>query len=144
MIDHLTAHSNDTLIFNWTVIFGSHEVKINVDPDNQIAERNDDNNILMDCITGYRITDFSNMSIWADASVRHAVEIQMGIEGISDPNISGTQNNIGKFVDFAADNDFDYSLIRVGYTDEQLGGIRESSLKMYYWDVYDNLSLIHI
>jgi len=133
----LPAQSHQTVSFSWIAEFGSHEVTIKVDPRSQIAEKDEDNNIASGYITVYRITEFSNMSIWANATVKHSVDIDATIEEAANPDPMVTQYSIGKFVNYSADNYFDQATIRIGYADEQLGDINESSLKMYYWDIYD-------
>ena len=131
------ATSEQIVSFEWTAEYGTHELKIQVDPENVIAETDEENNIETFFVRVYDTTDFSNVSIWADATIQHTVDVAVTIEGVNDPNASGTPNHINKFVDYEVDTYFDTALIRIGYTQNDLGDVMESSLQMYYWDVYD-------
>ena len=136
-INILNAHTNQTLTFSWTAVLGSHDVKILADPDNTVSESNEDNNIFIGSLTVYRIDTYSNMSIWANATIKHSTNLQVGINRVNDPNASGTPNDIGKFVAFTANTSFDYAFIKIGYNESDLGSIPENTLLMCYWDVYD-------
>ena len=134
----LAAQSNETISFLWTPLFGFHEIIIKVDPEDLIAESNEENNVIIDGIHVYRISEYSNMSIWANATIQHSeVLTQVTIEAENDPNASGTENSIDTYVNYTADPYFETATIRIGYDEIELGIIAEASLKMYYWDIYD-------
>lgn len=135
----INANSEQQVIFSWTAVFGQHELRIEVDSEDWIAESNEDNNIAAEYVRIYKISEFSNMSIWANATIRHSVDIiPVTIQEVTDPNPSGTPNDIELFVEYTAENYFDYAYVRIGYDEELLGSIDETTLLMYYWDPYDS------
>jgi len=136
-IINLSSQSSEIIMFNMIAGFGLQEILINVDSENKIIESNEQNNNAAEYITCYRISEFSNSSIPAYVTLDHSVEIDVTIENVPDPIISGTQNNVGLFVEYISTDFFKNAQIRIEYNEEQLGETPESSLKMYYWDIYD-------
>ena len=133
----LSAQSSELLNFSWFTVMGSHQAKIVVDDENVIAEKDETNNFVTEDIIVYRITEFSNISIWANASVTHFVPIDVTIEEVDDPEASGTPNNVDVFVDYTANASLREATIKIGYDEGDLGDLEESTLKMYYYDEYD-------
>jgi len=136
----IDAQSQQPLLFTWNAIYGTHELMIQVDPENHVAENDENNNIDAIYARVYRISEFNNPGIWANATVKHCVDVDVAIEEVDDPDASGTPNNIGKFVNFTVDTYFDNAMIQIGYDEEELQGmgITEETLLMYYWDPYDS------